>query len=93
LLYTALYNIQRGTVYMAKIRVNWTLNRETMKILASFKKEAEKRHNRKISQSELIDEIVGSIKSPLERKKEEARDLAIRLSELQSSIRELEKGD
>lgn len=73
---------------MSKIRVNWTLRPDTVEILKALCKEA----GRKISVSEMVDYTVQTkCRDPIERKREEAKELQRRLMQLSDEINVLEE--
>ena len=75
-----------------KERVNWTLEKSTIKKIHAINLEMRKKSGRKQSISATVDYIVEHIKDPIERLSEENRVLALRINANAERIKELKRG-
>ena len=75
-----------------KERINWTLEKSTIKKIKAIQEEISKKSGRKQSTSTTVDYIVEHIKDPIERLNEENKVLALRINANQERIKELKRG-
>jgi len=70
-------------------RVSWSVSKRTVSILSELIKEYKKLHGIEISHGRLIDEIVYKVSNPIERRREEMKELQKRLMQLKDEIEQL----